>query len=67
MDGGVEKKIEGYRHVGRGHQVLISHAGKDGYIDFELVAASTFGKGLEQSYAESLQAVDLTLGTRGAL
>ncbi|KAK5282067.1 hypothetical protein LTR14_012074 [Exophiala xenobiotica] len=67
MDGGVEKKIEEYRHVGRGHQVLISHAGKDGYIDFELVAASTFGKGLEQSYAESLQAVDLTLGTRGAL
>ncbi|KAK5342341.1 hypothetical protein LTR43_012496, partial [Exophiala xenobiotica] len=67
MDGGVEKKIEEYRHVGRGHQLLISHAGKDGYIDFELVAASTFGKGFGQSYAESPQAVNLTLGPRGAL
>ncbi|KIW11737.1 hypothetical protein PV08_09009 [Exophiala spinifera] len=47
---GVEKKIEGAQKVGAGHQLLISRPGNHNLKIYELVAASTFGKGFGAAY-----------------
>ena len=59
---GMEKKIEGSRKVGFGHQMLISYLGNNNLTVYEKVAASTFGKGFAKAYNSRSDAKTITMG-----
>jgi hypothetical protein len=64
-DRGTLKEIRGFRKKGWGHQLLLHQPGKNGYDIYELVAASTFGKGCLKSYQAMDGAINLDM-TRGS-
>ena len=61
-EGGIDKKIEGYLKAGFGHQMVISHPGKNDLIIYEKAAASTFGKGFGEAYYKRPDAKAITMG-----
>ncbi|KAL6240918.1 hypothetical protein RBB50_012177 [Rhinocladiella similis] len=63
LDDGIDKKIEGSLRVGYGHQMLISHPGRNNLTIFEKVAASTFGKGFGKAYTARPDAKSITMGS----
>ena len=62
-DNGTEKQIHGCLPAGGGYQMLIGHPGKQDLVIFELVAASTFGKGFGKTYREKADSVTVSLAT----
>jgi hypothetical protein len=62
LEDGIGKKIEGHLRVGYGHQILISQPGQNNNMVFEIVAASTLGKGFGKGYAARPDAKAIIMG-----
>lgn len=67
LDQGIKKKIKGCIKVGFGHQFLLEQPGCQNFHIYELVKASTFGRGAANSYKALPNAGDIVLGKKNEL
>lgn len=67
QDKGIKKQIVGCVKVGFGHQFLLKQPGNQGYSLYELVRASTFGRGAANSYNALPTAEQFVLGGKNDL
>ena len=58
----LRRKYRGLK-VGFGHQILISHAGKNGLTIYEKAFTSTFSKEFKEVYSRRPNANTITIGT----
>jgi hypothetical protein len=67
FDQGIDKEINACFKVGSGHRLLFCKPGRNGFPISELVAASTFGKGVVKSYLEVEGSKEVTISDKNAL